>query len=594
MERMTGCKVCHTIGAGTAVSLGQSTSAGLVLGRKAQGWVLLARCVAVLAILFTARAIAQPAPSVITTGGPVRGLSTPNGGATFLGIPYAQPPIGPLRWRAPQPVKPWSATRDAISLASPCAQPATFWGTPRIVNEDCLYLNVWNSEWPVRTKKPVMVWVHGGANISGSGAGNASDGDSLAAHGVVLVSFNYRLAAFGFFAHPALSSEAQQSDAGYRGSGNYGLMDQIAALQWVKQNIARFGGDPGNVTIFGESAGGLDVSLLLTSPAARGLFRRAIVESSPMLAAFHGTPMTLIEAEKLGEETAGMLNIPPGSGAAAALRAASPGDIFDAADKVLYRHWDGVFDFYRLSPGLGVDIDGKVLPQSPLSLLRHGQELPVDLLIGSNSVEFSDGRPVDLSLSKLPATIEAQYGSLAARALPLYEITFPPQPAPIKPDPIYGFPGTRWLTDTIFRCPSQEVADLHSKNTQHKTYEYEFAVAAPGLPYAAHADEVAYVFGNLSSGPHKGYTVSDQAVSSTMERYWTNFAKTGDPNGPGLVQWPEHRASGGYIEFTAQAAVAHSGRLREKECELFDESLSDTKLLSLPKRFQPHEKATSY
>src|SRR5690242_1791872 len=212
-------------------------------------------------------------PTVAVTGGSVRGSLLTQNGAVFKGIPFAEPPAGDLRWRPPEPVKSWTGVRDALAYGAPCAQ-NTGGRMLESSREDCLYLNVWTPEWPSQSPKPVMFWLHGGGNYGGTAAGANFDGESLARHGVVVVTTNYRLTIFGFFAHPELTHESS-----HHASGNYGLMDQIAALQWVHDNIAKFGGDPGNVTVFGQSAGAVDANVLMTSPRTRGLFQRVIAES---------------------------------------------------------------------------------------------------------------------------------------------------------------------------------------------------------------------------------------------------------------------------------------------------------------------------
>src|SRR5579872_5222178 len=226
-----------------------------------------------LALLAIPAFAADSAPAVAVTGGQIRGGALQNGGAVFKGVPFAQAPVGDLRWREPAAVKAWTGVREATAFGAPCAQNAGG-RMQESSSEDCLFLNVWTSEWPARARKPVMVWFHGGGNYAGTASGNNFDGESLARHGVVLVTTNYRLTIFGFFAHPELTRESA-----HHASGNYGLLDQIAALQWIHDNIARFGGDPANVTIFGQSAGAVDANVLMTSPLARGLFHRVIAES---------------------------------------------------------------------------------------------------------------------------------------------------------------------------------------------------------------------------------------------------------------------------------------------------------------------------
>ena len=215
---------------------------------------------AVLLAVLAIPVLAADPPAISVTGGQIRGGLIEKGGAVFKGIPFAQAPIGDLRWREPQPVKPSTAVRDATAFGAPCAQNSGG-KMQESSSEDCLFLNVWNSEWPARARKPVMVWFHGGGNYAGTASGNNFDGEALARRGVVLVTVNYRLTVFGFFAHPELTKEST-----HHASGNYGLMDQIAALKWVRDNIAKFGGDPANVTIFGQSAGAVDVNVLMASP----------------------------------------------------------------------------------------------------------------------------------------------------------------------------------------------------------------------------------------------------------------------------------------------------------------------------------------
>jgi len=609
-------------------------------------------------------------PTAYTIFGPVTGAVLANGGAVFLGIPYAAPPVGPLRWRPPQPPKPWGKARPAIARGSLCAQPAMYWGNPRTINEDCLYLNIWNTDWPPtapgREPKPVMVWFHGGSNMSGEGFTPLSDGARLASHGVIVVSFNFRLAVFGFLALPELSEESARL-TGYRSSGNYALMDQIAALQWIQRNIAYFGGDPTNVTLLAATAGALDAAALMNSPLTQGLFRRVILESSPTLSRTR-QPLPLADAEAMGTEMAALVqaqqSLPPGTLAASAtaanivapiaapiagqvsapetapvaasasatdaaqsaaanpvasaaagggaaasgpaqsaavpapsegvlgiLRAASPDALMDAAEKVIARHWNGNFPTERVYPGLGIVIDGRIVLQPPLTVMRVGVEQRVDLLLGSNSVEFTDP-PLNLARTHLPELIAAEYGPVAERALPLYpETPLFSHPAPTEEETLYGPSLIRWRTDITFRCPAELAADLHAEvhnNSLYpnKTWEYQFSVNYPGKPYSEHTAEVPYVFGTFPPGggpdPASGIqadpalipktvTPEARAVSDAMQAYWTNFAKTGDPNGPGLPPWPQHHGSGGYIEFTMQGSVPHAGRLRDEACRLFNE-----------------------
>ncbi len=514
-------------------------------------------CLAVFLLLGTSFSRSQEAPVVTVTGGQVRGQSLKDGGAVFKGIPYAQPPLADLRWRKPAPVKPWNRVRDAVQFGGECAQ-NPMWGHPKVVNEDCLYVNVWTQEWPAKSLKPVMVWIHGGGNVAGSGNEN---GESLARHGIVLVSFNYRLDIFGFLAHPELTAESAD-----HASGNYGLMDQIAALQWVQENIKKFGGDPANVTIFGESAGAMDVNLLMASPGAKGLFHRVIAESGSILLAGGAAPLTV--AEQRGVKFAELAGVGTGGSAVKALRAASVEQLLEAFGK--FAGPSGV------PSSLMVAVDGHVLPKSPAEVFASGKQIPAALIIGINAREF--GGPAEAAQVK--KQIEQDYGSLAAKALPLYGISTAADGTVSQsaPDPIYGKAGDQFATDTNFRCPAMMVADWNSQ-AGIPTYEFQFSRGIPGHPEigAIHASEVVYVFGNLDQpNPMRPkYEAADYAISKAMQEYWTNFAKTGNPDETGLPPWPAYKVqSRKFLEFTDSGPVA-GAQLRQKQCEVFAEALNN-------------------
>ncbi|HEY5056932.1 MAG TPA: carboxylesterase family protein, partial [Acidobacteriaceae bacterium] len=284
----------------------------------------------------------ETGPSVSISAGKLRGALTPQGEAVFKGIPFAQPPVGQLRWRAPLPAKPWSGVRDAGAFGPACVQ-----GGTEGVNssEDCLYLNVWTPAWPMKSPAAVMVWIYGGGNFAGAASDPTFDGTNLARHGIVLVTVNYRLGVFGFLAHPGLTQESP-----HHVSGNYGLLDQVQALHWVHDNIAQFGGDPGKVTIFGESAGSLDINVLMASPLSEGLFQRVIGESGPVVA-----PPPLAEGEKKGLDFASKMDA-SGPGAVAKLRGLSSAELEKATGQGLA----------FLGPTLGVVVDGWVFPQPPM------------------------------------------------------------------------------------------------------------------------------------------------------------------------------------------------------------------------------------
>ncbi len=513
-------------------------------------------CIIFLLVIISS-SLAWQGPVVSVPGGQVRGQSLKDGGAVFKGIPYAQPPLADLRWRTPAPVKPWRGVREAIQFGGTCAM-NPIWGMPKVVNEDCLYINVWTPALPPAPLKPVMVWIHGGGNVAGSGNEN---GESLMRHGVVLVSFNYRLAVFGFFAHPALTAETPDHTA-----GNYGLMDQIAALQWVQENIKKFGGDPSNVTIFGESAGGMDVTLLMTSPLAKGLFGRVIAESGSVLIDRGAVPLPV--EEQFGEKLAAAAELPHGVDTMKAMRAASVEQLLAAFGKVVPP--GGVPD------GLGVTVDGKVLPDSPARVFAEGKQLPAGLIIGINAREF--GGPPDAA--EVKKDIEKTYGDLAAQALPLYGITTAADGKVSQgaPDPSYGDAGAQWMTDITFRCPAVVVAYWNQKAGQ-STYLYQFDRGVPGHPEigAAHASEVVYVFGNLDEKRpmRPNYDAADYEISKAMQEYWTNFAKTGDPDGNGLPAWPQYQAeTKRYMQFTDNGPVA-GANLRQAQCRVYADLLRE-------------------
>lgn len=513
----------------------------------------------VLVALCVTAAFAADRPVANVTGGEVRGQLLKDGGAVFKGIPYAQPPLRELRWKPPAAVKPWTNVREATEYGGTCAQ-NPMWGMPKVVNEDCLYLNVWTATWPPASLKPVMVWIHGGGNVAGSGNGN---GASLVSHGVVLVTFNYRLGIFGFLAHPELTAESSD-----HGSGNYGLMDQIAALRWVQENIKKFGGDPENVTIFGESAGAMDVNLLMASPPAKGLFRRAIAESGSILLDYGAMP--LAKAEQQGVKFAELAGAGNSPGAVKKLREASTEQLLEAFAR--YAGPGGVPE------SLMTAVDGRVLPNDPAKVFAAGRQTPAALIIGVNAREFQGSADA----AAMKKEIETDYGDLAARALPLYgiKVSKAGKVTQAAPDPVLGKAGDQFSTDTAFRCPSMMVADWNSKSGI-PTYQYQFSRGVPGHPEtgAAHASEVIYVFGNLDeqSSGRPNYQREDYAISKAMQAYWTNFAKTGSPDGPGLPPWPRYdAASRKFLEFTDSGPKA-GAQLRQKQCEIFAE-LEDRKL----------------
>ena len=488
-----------------------------------------------LAIVSALAADAPADPVVSVTGGQIRGRITSDGGAAFKGIPFARPPIGDLRWREPQPVEPWTGIRDASTFQPACTQLSEGWNIADVPTstEDCLYLNVATPEWPPKTPHAVMFWIHGGSNLSGEGEDRAFDERALVRHGIVWVTVNYRLGALGFMAHPELVRESP-----HHSSGNYGLLDQIAALQWVHDNIASFGGDPTNITIAGESAGAWDVSVLLTSPLAKGLFQRAIQESGAV-GGFHGA-LPADRAQAIGQRIAIELNA-PSTDVIRFLRSVPAVDVLKAG-------WTAAPD----RAGLGVSVDGWVLPEDPANVCAKGRAARVPLITGTNAQEIGQAEPPD----KLREEIEKAYGPSAKKALKLYG----------APDPLHGPPAVQWATDVVFRCPSVEEAIWHSK-AGNPTYLYEFEQPAPGKTASVHAGELVFLFGTWDK--ENSPTPADLKVSEQMQDYWTNFTRTGSPNGEGLPSWLQFTAKAqDYLAFTGDGAASKQN-LQRPECELF-------------------------
>jgi len=498
---------------------------------------------ALILFLVAVAAFAQPIPTVHVTGGAIRGyLASP--GAVFKAIPFAEPPVGALRWREPQPVKPWLGVRDATQYSAACVQNPIGTGaflaplarrygetlaTPRWeLSEDCLYLNIWTPEWPVQEPRAVMFWMHGGSNRIGSGNETGYDGAELARHGVLVVTINYRLGPLGFFAHPELTRESP-----HRSSGNYGLLDQIAALRWVHDNIAKFGGDPARVTVFGESAGSIDAGMLMCSPLTGGLFARAIMESGPVAGIAYAH--TLRRAERFGERVAKLA----GGSTIERLRALPAQAILKAA-----------VDAAKEEPNPEFVLDGWVLPRTPQAVFATGRQQPAGLLIGNNGREASAFRGAAGAPSAADPgprkTLRISYGNMAPVAMAAYVV-----------DTHMGRTAAadEWLNDALMTCPAAAMAELNAA-AGHPSFVYRFRRSIPGKGEgdlgSFHSLELPYVFGALRHPVWNWLTFAkqDEALAAAMQSYWTNFAKTGDPNGGGLPRWrPYTAASEQYMEF---------------------------------------------
>jgi para-nitrobenzyl esterase len=497
---------------------------------------------------------------VTTTAGQLRGLARTGGGAQFLGIPFAEPPVGDLRWREPVPAKPWHGVRDAVRYGAPCAQPVLGdWNklAAALGSEDCLYLNVVTPEWPPQHLLPVMFWIHGGANVGGAGGGSLYNDGTLASHGVVTVTINYRLGIFGFFAHPELTRESV-----HHASGNYGLMDQILALHWVIDNIAKFGGDPHNITAFGQSAGSIDTGMLMTSPLAIGLFQKAIAESGapvwPPLA-------TLADAEKFGVGSIAALNLPLGEEGIAAARKIG-------ARELMEKLGGRATQF----PIVGHEVDGWVLRESPAKVFAAGQEARIPLLIGTTSREFGASMPTD----QLLKAIDRDAGDLAPKVKAAYGLTADAQGKVDQPsDPIYGTAAQQWGADTEFHCPISSEALWHSA-AGNPTFEYELDHAIPGQEAqgAVHSADLPYVWGYFPrTGNIAGaFGAVDTKLAELMETYWTNFARSGNPNGDSVPMWPDLKMARTYMQFTQDGeGVMSTKPLRAAQCEVYREFVAE-------------------
>jgi para-nitrobenzyl esterase len=478
----------------------------------------------ILAALLATAAQAQSAGlRVRVEGGLIEGIPAAPGSAvqSFRGVPFAAPPVGPLRWREPQPVPRWTGVRAATQFGARCMQlplfPDMAFRSPGM-SEDCLTLNVWT---PADLKRhahlPVLVYVYGGGFQAGDASERRYDGAYLAAHGIVVVTVNYRLGAFGFMALPELTAESPR-----HASGNYGLLDQAAALAWVKRNIAAFGGDPARITIGGESAGSMSVSGLMASPLTRGLIAGAIGESGALMGML--APMPREAAEQQGRRFAQTLGV----ATLADLRAVP-------ADRLLAAQ-GGTKDFH-FSP----DVDGYFLPEPPTVTFAEGRAAHVPLLAGTNSQEasyqglFRADPPI---LANYKAALVRQFGAKADQVADAYPVTQEADVIPVASD----LASDQWIA-----WPTWKWFDLQRRSGA-PSYYYQYRRVRPRALAdtsgalsqwgATHSAEIEYAFGDLDVNPAYGWTDEDRRVSATMSGYWINFVKSGNPNGAGLPDWP--------------------------------------------------------
>ena len=506
------------------------------------------------------------ADRVKTANGVVESTAPPKDGVrSFKGIPFAAPPVGELRWKEPQPVKNWKGVRNADKFGARCVQRigGDYWFRGDGMSEDCLYLNVWTPAKSGSEKLPVLVYIFGGGFQQGDGSEPRYDGESMARKGIVAVSINYRLGIFGFFSHPDLTKESA-----HHASGNYGLLDQVAALRWVQRNIAAFGGDPRRVTIAGESAGSISVSALMASPLSKDLMAGAIGESGALIGTL--PPHPLAETEQNGvkfAETAGVTSI-------AELRALSAEKIMELATPAGGRGAGapGGAGTISFSPNL----DGYFLPKTLVQIFEAGEQAKVPLLAGSNSAEQGAGAILgqnEPTVDNFTAAIRRLYGDNADQILKVY--------APTTPEEVWQA-ATDLASARFIAFGTWKWTELQAANSGKPVYRYYYTRvrpamipgSGPGTPPAgaageggrgnrggagrggafaagprgaAHSSEIQYAMGNLDLDQRYAWEADDHKVSETMSAYFANFIKTGDPNGTGLPEWPTYSAKTGYV-----------------------------------------------
>ena len=494
------------------------------------------------------------AGQVKTEAGSVEGSTSADGKVQiFKGIPYAAPPIGALRWKEPQPVASWKGVRKATEYGARCMQGNVFGDMvfrDAGPSEDCLYLNVWTPNTSADAKLPVMVWVYGGGFQAGATSEPRQDGEALAHRGVVIVSMNYRLGIFGFFSLPELTKESA-----HHASGNYGLLDQVAALEWVRKNIAAFGGDPENVTIFGESAGSFSVSALMASPRSKGLIHRAIGESG----AFFGRTL-MAKPLAQSEQDAAKWAESNGADTLEKLRAMPAQQLLEAAMKD------------RNSFRFGPNLDGYFFPESPAEIYAKGEQAHIALLAGWNHDEgnyHSFFGKEEATKENYVKKIEQTDGKDAAEVLKLFPAGTDEQAKEsaglLATANFIGYSTWKWI-------------EMQTKTGDAAVYRYEFDDAPPlpesgappgATPTAYHSSEIEFVFGMLKS-KKLPWRPEDYALSEQMGSYWTNFAKTGNPNGAGLAEWPRYTEKDTY-EVMHLAAKPHAEKdVQRAQYELLD------------------------
>ena len=506
------------------------------------------------------------ADRVKTANGVVESTAPPRDGVrSFKGIPFAAPPVRELRWKAPQPVKNWKGVRNADKFGARCMQRSggDYWFRSDQMSEDCLFLNVWTPAKSARERLPVLVYIFGGGFQQGDGSEPRYDGESMARQGIVAVSINYRLGIFGFFSHPDLTEESA-----HHASGNYGLLDQVAALRWVQKNISAFGGDPRRVTIAGESAGSISVSALMASPLSKDLIAGAIDESGALISTL--PPHPLAETEQNGvkfAQTAGVTSI-------AGLRALTAEKIMELTAPVGGRGAGG-----PATISYGPNLDGYFLPKTLVQIFEAGEQAKVPLLAGSNSAE-QGARAVlgqnEATVEGFTAAVHSLYGDNADQILKVYAPTTPEEVVQAATDlasarfiafgtwkwielqatnggkPVYRYYYTRPRPAMIpGRGPAVVAAGAGGRDGRASNGGAGRRGAVATTPRgAAHSAEIQYAMGNLDLDDRYAWDADDRKVSETMFSYFANFIKTGNPNGPGLPDWPTYTANTGYIRMS--------------------------------------------
>lgn len=486
------------------------------------GMLAILCCVAVETNVGIAQSSTQP--TVAIDSGKLQGMVT-DGVSAFKGVPYAAPPVGELRWRPPQSPAKWQGVRAANQYGADCMQlpfpsDAAPLGTPPA--EDCLYLNVWRPETKTKGPLPVMVWIYGGGFVNGGSSPAVYDGSEFARQGIVFVSFNYRLGRFGFFAHPALTKESKDGQL-----GNYAYMDQLAVLRWVQRNIKAFGGDPHNVTLFGESAGGESVHVMMNSPLAAGLFQKIIIESGGGRKSFGGSPHLHEKAngkpsaEDTGLAFANSKGIAgEDAGALKQLRALPAEAIVDGMNMASMMQAAGTYS--------GPILDGKLVQQYPQTAYLANTQPHLPVLVGANSLEIGFG------FAQTKDELFASFGADAKAAREAYD---PAGNADLKTITL------EIASDKMMVEPARFVAQALSRVGQ-PVWEYRFSYVAESMrkewPGAPHATEIPFVFDTARSKYADKLTDADEKAARAVHAYWVQFAKTGNPNGSGLPEWPQY------------------------------------------------------